>query len=132
MRNKHLPFTVPDGYFENLPERLMQRCDEHEAARGQRRSLWSGIRSQLAFAAGFALLAGLAYVAVRYTQSLAHASADGADATCAISALDLENFLLQAPDSDDDNDDNDELDDEAIVSYLLCSEQMLIAMDVGD
>jgi hypothetical protein len=128
MKSKDLPFTVPEGYFERLPSRIMQRCDEREAARGQRLLPWGNIRSQLAFAAGFALLVGLSYMAARYAPRLAQASADAAYAAYNVSLLDLENFLLQTPDSDDD--ESDSLDDDAIVDYLLCDSQIQIAMEV--
>lgn len=127
MKNKDLPFTVPEGYFERLPSRIMQRCDEREAVRGQRLLLWGSIRAQLAFAAGFALLVGLSYLAARYATRLAQAPTDAA---YDISLLDLESFLLQAPDSDDD--ESDSLDDDAIVDYLLCDSQIQIAMEVED
>ncbi|MDR1343573.1 MAG: hypothetical protein LBK18_10035 [Prevotellaceae bacterium] len=125
MKDKHLPFTVPDGYFENLTERLVQRCSEgDEAASAQHLSLWGSIRAQLAFAAGFALLAGLSYVAVKHAPRLMQATADAPYATFGIGILDLENYLTHVSDSDDDS-----LDDDAIMDYLLGDSQMLIAMD---
>jgi hypothetical protein len=125
MKNKDLPFTVPEGYFESLPERIMQRCDGHEATFAQRHTLWSSIRSQLAFAAGFALLAGLSYMAVRYAQTLMQPTAeDTYEAYYSINLLDLESYLLR-----DSDGSNDGLDDETIVDYLLCDNQLLIAME---
>ncbi|MDR1416227.1 MAG: hypothetical protein LBJ57_02255 [Prevotellaceae bacterium] len=130
MKNKHLPFTVPDGYFENLPERLVQRCSEHEAACAQRVSLWGSIRAQLAFAAGFALLAGLSYMAVRLAPRLAQVQVDAPYASFGIDMLDLESYLLLNTDSDDESglDNESGLDDEAIMDYLLCDSQIQIAM----
>lgn len=121
-----MPFTVPDGYFENLTERLVQRCSEDgEAAHVQHLSLWGNIRAQLAFAAGFALLAGLSYMAVKYAPRLTQVTADTPYATFGIGILDLESYLLYASDSDDES-----LDDDAIMDYLLCDSQILIAMEV--
>ncbi|MDR2814097.1 MAG: hypothetical protein LBB79_05525 [Prevotellaceae bacterium] len=124
MKNKdHLPFTVPDGYFESLTERVMQRCGEREATQGQRLSLWGSVRAQLAFAAGFALLVGLSYMAARYAPTLLQSATDVAsEAYYDISIMDLESYLLEGSDSSDDD-----LDDEAIVEYLICDNQMQMA-----
>jgi hypothetical protein len=120
MKNKDLPFTVPEGYFDALPERIVQRCDEREAAPAQRLHLWSSIRAQLAFAAGFALLVGLSYLAVKHATKLVLPDADLAyDACYGISIMELESFLLENADSTDS-----EPDDEAIVDYLLCDNQL--------
>jgi hypothetical protein len=125
MKNKDLPFTVPDGYFDNLTERIMQRCDGREPAHAQRLHLWSSIRAQLALAAGFALLVGLSYVAVKHATKLLQPATDAAyEAYFDFSIINLENLLLEDPDNSDAD-----LDDEAIVDYLLCDSQMLIAME---
>ncbi|MDR1226879.1 MAG: hypothetical protein LBK47_08290 [Prevotellaceae bacterium] len=62
LSNKKLPFSIPEGYFENLADRVMERVDEHQPIREQKRVRAS---SCLAFAAGLALLFGLSYVATR-------------------------------------------------------------------
>lgn len=125
MKNKDLPFAVPEGYFDNLTERIMQRCDGREVAHAQRLHVWSSIRAQLAFAAGFALLVGLSYVAVRYATTLMQPDADLAyDAYYGFSIMDLENLLLEDADGS-----NADLDDEAIVDYLLCDNQIQIPVE---
>jgi len=61
---KDLPFSVPDGYFENIASRVQSRIQnsetEHEVAPIKEGWAFS-LRSQLAFAAGFAFMAVLAY-----------------------------------------------------------------------
>jgi hypothetical protein len=125
MKNKDLPFTVPDGYFESLAERVMQRCDERGAVHVQHHSLWRGVRAQLAFAAGFALLVGLSYMATKYAPKLLQPDADAEYAAFySISAMDLESYLLETP-----NGSSADMDDEAIVDYLLEDSHLLIAME---
>ncbi|MDR3188875.1 MAG: hypothetical protein LBT94_06800 [Prevotellaceae bacterium] len=125
MKNKNLPFTVPEGYFERLPERVMQRCDGREEAHVQHLSLWGSVRAQLAFAAGFALLVGFSYMAVRYAPDLLQSAADAEyEAYYNVGVMDLERYLLEDPESDDDG-----LDDEAIVDYLLCDSRLHVAME---
>lgn len=46
---KKNPFTVPDGYFDNLTERLMKRVGEEEKAKKKSvmrffRHLWVGLQ----------------------------------------------------------------------------------------
>jgi hypothetical protein len=125
MKSKDLPFTAPEGYFDRLTERIMQRCDGVEAAPAPHLRLWSSVRAQLAFAAGFALLVGLSYMAARYATALLQPEAEAAySAYYGVNIMDLESFLLEDPDSS-----NADLDDEAIVDYLLCDSQMQLAME---
>lgn len=114
-QDKKLPFTVPAGYFENLQERVMQRCDEHVAEEKKHLSLWGAIRPQLAFAAGFALLVGIATMAVKFTTTTTpQATADISLSTYEISMFDIETYVEQTVAVED------VVDDQAIVEYLLC------------
>ena len=55
-RLKNSPFDVPNGYFDSLPARVMQKCTNETV---QKRSLWQAAKPILSFAAGFLLLFGL-------------------------------------------------------------------------
>ncbi|HDR67700.1 MAG TPA: hypothetical protein ENN61_01485 [Bacteroidaceae bacterium] len=53
------PFSVPDGYFKNLPSRIMSKIDSEKDNLSLIRTHWYAFRSQIALAAsiiGFALL----------------------------------------------------------------------------
>lgn len=57
---RELPFTVPEGYFDELPGRIQSKCSKSEVPP----SKWGkfvALRSQLAFAAGFAFMVVAAY-----------------------------------------------------------------------
>jgi hypothetical protein len=59
--DKKLPFKVPEGYFDNLPSRVQERIAANET-QNDFKGRWVTIRSQLAFAAGFAFMALLSYL----------------------------------------------------------------------
>ncbi|HOK61300.1 MAG: hypothetical protein WBJ36_11360 [Tenuifilum sp.] len=59
--NKKLPFKVPEGYFDNLPLRVQERIAATETQH-EPKSRWVTLKSQLAFAAGFAFMALLSYL----------------------------------------------------------------------
>lgn len=64
--NKELPFRVPKGYFDKLPQRILENCTpSSDAKRTPWRTVW---KSQLAFAAGFAALAVVASLVVIFSQ----------------------------------------------------------------
>lgn len=64
--NKKLPFEVPKGYFDTLPQRIEQRCTSMPEAE---HTPWIvAFRSQLAFVAGFAALAILASLGYFFSQ----------------------------------------------------------------
>ncbi|MDR1984841.1 MAG: hypothetical protein LBQ28_08465 [Prevotellaceae bacterium] len=58
---KDLPFSVPNGYFDALPDRIMQKCTTETA---KKPTLWQTARPILNFAAGFLLLVGISSVIV--------------------------------------------------------------------
>jgi len=57
---KELPFSVPDDYFESLPRRIQEQCTQPQHKQ-PKESWFFALRSQLALAAGFALLVVAAY-----------------------------------------------------------------------
>ncbi|WP_445205260.1 hypothetical protein [Tenuifilum sp.] len=59
--NKKLPFKVPEGYFDNLPLRVQERIAATETQH-EPKGRWVTLKSQLAFAAGFAFMALLSYL----------------------------------------------------------------------
>jgi hypothetical protein len=59
---KELPFKVPQGYFESLPNRIQERCLlEKTPVSNVNYSFFRVFKGQLAFAAGFIGLAMMAY-----------------------------------------------------------------------
>jgi hypothetical protein len=54
---------VPENYFENLPNRIQQRCLEQygTAKKSQATPFWQLIRAQLSLAAGFVVMAIIAF-----------------------------------------------------------------------
>lgn len=60
-RLKELPFSVPNGYFDSLPNRIMQKCTNQTA---EKQTLWRTVKPLLSFAAGFLLLFGIAKIIV--------------------------------------------------------------------
>ncbi|KAB2871680.1 MAG: hypothetical protein F9K37_02535 [Bacteroidales bacterium] len=61
---RELPFSVPDGYFDNLPAKIQARIQAETSASETVTENGGWVvtfRSQLAFAAGFAFMAVIAY-----------------------------------------------------------------------
>lgn len=122
-QDKKLPFTVPAGYFENLHERVMQRCEETSTEEFRSRPLWSIIRSQMAVAAGFALLVGMATFATKFIS--AQQNLESVNMTSYISTFDIETYVEQSVDVED------VVEDQAIVEYLLCDNDVgYLAMEL--
>jgi hypothetical protein len=65
--NRQLPFTVPNGYFEMLPERIQDFCTKPQQQKPYMVFLQT-VRTQLALAAGFAALVVLGYAGYFYIQ----------------------------------------------------------------
>lgn len=66
--NKELPFIVPDGYFDSLPQKIQEKCTSQPEIK---HTPWIvAIRSQLAFVAGFAALALIASLGYYFTKNL--------------------------------------------------------------
>ncbi|RPI42497.1 MAG: hypothetical protein EHM46_05130 [Bacteroidetes bacterium] len=59
------PFGVPDGYFEQFPQRMLQRIREREEEAVPVRTLGSGSRFRVAVAAAILVLALVSYPLVR-------------------------------------------------------------------
>lgn len=68
---KKRPFTVPDGYFENLAGRIQERIKEEELANTQEekspaiRSLFTSVRYRVAMAAALVGLALISYTVIK-------------------------------------------------------------------
>jgi hypothetical protein len=52
-RLKESPFNIPNGYFDRLPEQIMQKC---ASKKKEKITLWKAAKPMMAFAAGFLLL----------------------------------------------------------------------------
>jgi len=111
-RDRQLPFTVPAGYFDSLRERVLARCGEPFAEK-KHLTLWSAIRPQLALAAGFALLVGIATLAAQFAAAPARSNANEVAATSYISALDIQAY------GDERSETERSVSVDAIVDYLL-------------
>ncbi len=65
-----LPFTVPQGYFDSLPQRVQEYCVTH--SRQQNKGtipLWHIIKTQISLAGGFVALAVFAFSGYYFLQS---------------------------------------------------------------
>ena len=116
VRDRQLPFTVPAGYFDSLQERVMARCSKPLVEEKKHFSLWDTIRPQLAFAAGFALLVGIATLAVKFTATSSLNNANEIALVSYISAFDIQAYETEQNETLENSVSND-----AIVDYLLCS-----------
>jgi len=58
---KESPFSVPNGYFDSLPDRIMQKCTSQTAGK---QTFWQIVKPVLSFAAGFLLLFGVSKIIV--------------------------------------------------------------------
>ncbi len=67
---RKLPFRVPEGYFDELPTRVQKRIAASEGQSQSRK--WVTLKSQLAFAAGFAFMALLGYFGYYMARPLMH------------------------------------------------------------
>lgn len=81
---KDLPFSVPNGYFDNLASRIQDRIQSEKTEQeiAPVKGGWAfTLRSQLAFAAGFAFMAILAYFGYYMARPLSqkHKSPIGTD-----------------------------------------------------
>lgn len=56
------PFTVPHGYFEELPQRVQEYCLAHGEIRNVKKvTPWQVIKTQLALVSGFVILVFFAF-----------------------------------------------------------------------
>ena len=62
--NKELPFRVPDNYFSELPEKIMEKCREEENEKQKGNSLVYILKPAFSLAAMFIGIAIIAYLAV--------------------------------------------------------------------
>ena len=64
---KENPFKVPDGYFDSLPTRVQNYCNEHSTKKQPVRSIFV-VKPQLALAAGFCFFVLLAFAGYYYSR----------------------------------------------------------------
>jgi hypothetical protein len=64
---KDNPFKVPNGYFESLPTRVQNYCNENKVKSPSVLRIAS-IRTQLALASGLCLFVLIAFIGYHYTQ----------------------------------------------------------------
>ncbi|MDR2651509.1 MAG: hypothetical protein LBC68_04235 [Prevotellaceae bacterium] len=60
-RLKNSQFSLPNGYFDSLPDRIMKRCTTETA---KKHTLWQAAKPILTFAAGFLLLVGISQIMI--------------------------------------------------------------------
>lgn len=134
---KELPFSVPEGYFENLASRVQDRIQnseaEHKIAPSNEGWVYS-LRSQLAFAAGFAFMAVLAYFGYYMARPLVqnHKSKTGTDYVEIVSRsiTDFEDIdLYRAIEKQRQQDSIDEVTKEMYRRYYIRSNNFITIID---
>ncbi|MGL4364326.1 MAG: hypothetical protein ACRCSB_03900 [Bacteroidales bacterium] len=116
MKNQpHGPFQTPNGYFEQLPTSIMQRI----VPLNTQVSKWTQIRSQLAFAASFALLAGLASLVLHLTNNNKQGTHVNWIAY-SMSTVDVEEYVWNSLQEDEVNQNT--ICEETVINYLLTEE----------
>jgi len=65
---RDLPYSVPENYFDTLPNRIQERCLEQygSAQKSSFTSFWQLVRTQLSLAAGFVVMALIAFAGYYY------------------------------------------------------------------
>ncbi|HSA05246.1 MAG TPA: hypothetical protein P5145_06620 [Tenuifilaceae bacterium] len=134
---KELPFSVPEGYFDNLASRIQDRIQpsqtEFELSPVKEGWVFS-LRSQLAFAAGFAFMAILAYFGYYMASPLAqkHKSHTGTDYVEIVSRsiTDFEDIdLYRAIEKQRQQDSLDEVTKEMYRRYYIRSNNCITIID---
>lgn len=134
---KELPFSVPEGYFDNLASRIQDRIQpsqtEFELSPVKEGCVFS-LRSQLAFAAGFAFMAILAYFGYYMASPLAqkHKSHTGTDYVEIVSRsiTDFEDIdLYRAIEKQRQQDSLDEVTKEMYRRYYIRSNNCITIID---
>jgi hypothetical protein len=100
---KETPFDVPNGYFDSLPNRIMEKCTNQTI---EKRPLWKITKPLLSFAAGFLLLFGISKIIVSTV------TADSQSDQSYVSQANEVKPILSADEM------NDDMADE-IISYLV-------------
>lgn len=134
---KELPFSVPEGYFENLASRIQDRIQpsETEFELSPVKEGWVfSLRSQLAFAAGFAFMAVLAYFGYYMASPLTqkHKSRIGTDYVEIVnrSITDFEDIdLYRAIEKQRHQDSLDEVTKEMYRRYYIRSNNCITIID---
>lgn len=105
-RLKELPFSVPNGYFDSLPDKIMQKCTNQQTAAKQ--TFWQAAKPALSFAAGFVLLFGISKIIINTV------SIDSQNGSHYVSQANSNEVKPIVPDEEMDDDMEDE-----IISYLI-------------
>jgi len=63
---KNNPFSIPEGYFENLAGKIEEKINEKQDVNKKFISFWSTARNQLALAAGFILFVLISYAVMHF------------------------------------------------------------------
>lgn len=104
---KNSSFCLPNGYFDALPDRIMEKCTSRTV---KKNTLWQTVKPILSFAAGFLLLVGISQVIV-------HTVTDKKpDAITRLSQADTDESILDL--YGNSNDLSDEIQDE-IITYIV-------------
>ncbi|MDR0421028.1 MAG: hypothetical protein LBH30_06250 [Prevotellaceae bacterium] len=102
---KSSPFGIPNGYFDSLPNRIMEKCTNETV---KKRTLWQIVKPMLSFAAGFLLLVGISQITVNVVTD------KKTDTTLSQANIDESIFDLY-----ENNDEfSDEIKDE-IITYIV-------------
>lgn len=63
------PFTVPQGYFEELPQRVQEYCLTHgKMIKAKKATPWQVVKTQLSLAFGFIVLVSFALIGYYFLQ----------------------------------------------------------------
>ncbi|MGL4909192.1 MAG: hypothetical protein ACRC9X_04290 [Bacteroidales bacterium] len=111
--NTHSPFQTPEGYFEQLPSSIMQRV----APLSIKVSKWTKVRSQLAFAASFTLLAGIASL-VLHMAGKENEIDDSQYLAYSLSVMDVEEYVWNSLHEINSTTEGS-LSEDAVMDYLL-------------
>ena len=127
--SKEAPFVVPEGYFDNLPGRLMEKIHEENKKQEQKNSirLNTFFNPQLSIAASLILFAILSYFTITYVLNSKHKQ-DTSQYFAELVENEIEDYdlllLMEALDEANNfylEEYNIELDEE-IIDYLVSEE----------
>lgn len=112
------PFRVPENYFRDLPDKIMERCEQEE----QKRSFVQMIKPALSLAAMFIAVALIAYFALqlidRPTVQVPSSQHDIAEAEYYDQYYN-QNELLEGDIQDDIEEEADNKETQKYIEYLL-------------
>jgi hypothetical protein len=104
---KNSPFSFPNGYFDTLPNRIMEKCTDRTV---KKYTLWQTVKPILSFAAGFLLLVGISQIIVNV------ATDRKTDTLTGLSQTNTDESIFDMYESN--NEFSDEIKDE-IITYII-------------